>query len=473
MKRALFPAMGGAALVFFLAAPVLAENVSHPKAALQTIRGHEEPAFENALAPRGSDGAPKGKSPVVAGSATAPANRVTLASDTVDWVFGAVNFKTTEAVNYNQVFINGGTVNKRVVGGIHQLANGDTGAEHNSVVIRGASVSSVVGGNAESRKTGHAAAIGNTVDAQAGTTDEGFVLLGGTATSGQGHATATGNAVVLRAGKGMAIVGGMVHSRGGNATANGNTVEILGGVVHGVQGLGVIGGYGENNGGGSMTADGNTVVVVDGSSTGSIVGGGAYQRDNGKASASNNVVDIRGGTIGGTVSGGDTGGEAGAAVAMNNTVRISGTPKFDRMLLLRGGVVNAAANEIEHPPAYNRAASNGNTLHMESAGLPVYELGWFQKLTFRLPATLKSGDTVLTVTKAYLDTNTEIEVTAPGLPVQTGDTFILIDASREGSALTGTVAAASLSGTLNGHAYTIEPSKTQLALKIGAPATPP
>ncbi|MDR0770214.1 MAG: cadherin repeat domain-containing protein [Burkholderiales bacterium] len=195
------------------------------------------------------------------------------------------------------------------------------------------------------------------------------------------------------------------------------------------------------------------------------------------ASAIGNTVTIMGGTIGSVAGGKALSSLAvgGVAEASNNTVSIgAGLPAstFDPLAWLQGGVAGV---------------STGNTLQLASAGLGVNGLDSFQNFEFTLPASMVSGDTMLTVAagvfwwgEANIGTNSTVSVSAaPGLTVNPGDEFVLIDCDPCTNGFTGTVAAASQNGTFNtsngDYSYTLSTTGSNLLMTIDAllPPTAP
>ncbi|MDR2172889.1 MAG: hypothetical protein LBE32_01590 [Burkholderiales bacterium] len=265
----------------------------------------------------------------------------------------------------------------------------------------------------------------------------------------------TGNTVTLNSGTPTRVYGAVNFGdtdplSGNNAVINGGTVSnAVAGAVHVLE-----------NDNTSVT---NNRVEIGGGTVNDAVGGQAASDVSGDALASNNTVIITGGTINGGVFGGVASSASGQAEANNNTVRIGpGLPVtvFGSNVGLGGGMpVGTTGSTV----------STGNTLQIESAGLRVYGLAFFQRFEFTLPATLVSGDTMLIVTdQTDLGTNAVMTVSAaPGFTVSPGDAFILIDGT--GSTFSGTVAAASQSGTIGGYPYTLAVESDTVVLRILQP----
>ncbi|MDR2173238.1 MAG: hypothetical protein LBE32_03405 [Burkholderiales bacterium] len=266
----------------------------------------------------------------------------------------------------------------------------------------------------------------------------------------------TGNTVTLNSGTVRYVYGAVNYGdtdgvSGNSVVINGGTVDIL---VTGAD-------HDPDNGNTSAT---NNSVEINGGTVRDVYGGIAKVNGSGDTLASNNTVAIMGGTASGEVCGGYAGGSSGhQAEASNNTVRIGpGLPTtvFGSNVTLSGG--RTSGGDI--------GVSTGNTLQIESAGLSVQHLGHFQRFEFTLPAGLVNGGRVLTVTATVnIGTNAVMTVSAaPGFTVSPGDAFILIDGT--GSTFSGTVAAASQSGTIGGYPYTLAVENgTAVVLRILQP----
>ncbi|MDR0771434.1 MAG: IPTL-CTERM sorting domain-containing protein [Burkholderiales bacterium] len=261
------------------------------------------------------------------------------------------------------------------------------------------------------------------------------------------------------------VYGGCHWLENGNTVATNNRATISGGTVL----VTVYGGRAWSNAGGNASASGNTATINGGAMT-AVRGGYAYSA-NGTATASNNTVDISDGSIfdhnatppalatASVVGGHAVSTVGGVAVALNNTVKISAAPStLDLALVsLYGGYASGGAT----------LTSTGNTLQIAAAalGVEVRALYRFQKMDFTLPATLALGTPMVTVSYAVdFGTDAQISASAPGMTVNTGDTFTLIDAT--GAAIGGTVIPAPGS-TFNGYNYTVEIVNSQLILTVG------
>jgi len=233
-------------------------------------------------------------------------------------------------------------------------------------------------------------------------------VCGGDLTSSPGSVT-NNSVTVVDGGKVNNGVYGGDSSCGGTVVSN--TVTITGGSV----GSNVVGG---NASGATATAtvSGNSVTITGGTvcSNSYYVCGGMNNSSNGNAN--NNTVTISGGTVNGNVYGGRTG----TGNATNNLVILAGTPTINGDVY--GGVrINGnGTGDLR----------TGNTLEVRTSGLSVKKLANFEIYKFFLPATISSGETVLTVTDTGSTTldlkNCKISVSANGGKLQAGDKITLI-----------------------------------------------
>ena len=152
----------------------------------------------------------------------------------------------------------------------------------------------------------------------------------------------------------------------GSTTGSGGDVIIDSGF-----GGSVYGGYSE-----SGNATGNTVTMTDGT-VGTVFGG------SGGRGATHNTVIISGGTVG-TVFGGI------GKNATNNTVILSGAPTLNGTIC--GGL-----------DANGMPEASGNRLILLTSGLTAPYIESFEQYAFHLPATVKPGDTGLTLTAGATD----------------------------------------------------------------------
>ncbi|MDR2014994.1 MAG: hypothetical protein LBP99_05150 [Azoarcus sp.] len=341
----------GLACVLYFSPALAGENVTYPGAALQTIY-----LKSNSLAPSGSADPYPNKSNSLSG------NTVILNSGTVNAVWGALNFKDTDAVTGNQVFINGGTVNTyNVYGGEAWNHTGVSGAAtDNSVTISGGLIKNDVrGGRVELYSGGAATATGNTVTMTGGTVD-GYIYAGG--------------AYIYDDAPGDGI---------GTATATGNSVTVTGGTV-GDGDDSVWGGRAFVESGGTATASNNRVIISGGVLNGDVLGG-YIDSDAGIATTSNNIVTISNGQINGSVYGGYIDSDSvDVGTATNNVVTLSGAPIFAAASELYGGYID--------PDVPTRDAFTGNTLNVWNySGSPVGSVANFQYFNFALSSSLTGG----------------------------------------------------------------------------------
>ena len=303
----------------------------------------------------------------------------------------------------NTVIISGGTVSGYVYGG----DAGDGNATSNRVIISGGTMGDVCGGLAVDSGN----ATSNRVIISGGTVS-GYVY-GGETRSGD----ATSNTVIMTGGTVAAsVVGG--NSFGGVVT--GNTVIISGGTVGDV--------YGGHTGDGNATSN---TVIISGGTVGYVYGGGT-----GSGNATSNRVIISGGTVAGDVYGGDA--PLGNGIATGNRVILSGAPTLTGIIY--GG--DAAADAV-----------SGNLLEVRSSGLQAKNIANFAEYAFQLPADIRPGAVLLTLTQATDLTNggrspspdiQRIDVAGAASPLRVGDKVTLF---RNDNGLTPGTLPTSVSGT--------------------------
>ena len=254
-------------------------------------------------------------------------------------------------------------------------------------------------------------ATGNTVIISGGTVS-GYVY-GGDA----GDGNATSNRVIISGGTMGDVCGGLAVDSG-NATSN--TVIMTGGTVA----ASVVGG---NSFGGVVT--GNT-VIISGGTVGDVYGG-----HTGDGNATSNTVIISGGTVG-YVYGGDA--PLGNGIATGNRVILSGAPTLTGIIY--GG--DAAADAV-----------SGNLLEVRSSGLQAKNIANFAEYAFQLPADIRPGAVLLTLTQATDLTNggrspspdiQRIDVAGAASPLRVGDKVTLF---RNDNGLTPGTLPTSVSGT--------------------------
>ena len=135
--------------------------------------------------------------------------------------------------------------------------------------------------------------------------------------------------------------------------------------------------------GGQSSADGkasdNTVIMTGGSAVG-VYGGGAGE----SVTISNNTVIISGGTVTWNVAGGRT--DYKGVTIKDNTVILMGAPDLSSSTIYGGLNFN------------NSGVVSGNRLEVRTSGLTARNIQNFEYYAFQLPATVKPGDTGLTLT---------------------------------------------------------------------------
>ena len=216
-------------------------------------------------------------------------------------------------------------------------------------------------------------------------------VLGGISSSGN----AIGNRILLSGGTvtGGIVGGATFYSYGSDAVPGdviGNRVMITGGSVGHVSGGEV--GYVHPNEVSSTpdltqphfasggNASENAVRVTGGTVTGGIVGGASLT-----GSATSNEIRIEGGKVSGDVIAGEVRYPTSRSVVTGNKITVSGNPDLSGATL-KGGVMGGADSPAK------------NSLVIETKDLQTRNISGFQNLTFDLPATTKSGDTILTLT---------------------------------------------------------------------------
>ncbi|MDR2710077.1 MAG: carbohydrate-binding domain-containing protein, partial [Burkholderiales bacterium] len=254
----------------------------------------------------------------------------------------------------------------------------------------------------------------------------------------------TGNQVMINGGT---VNGGAYGGSGRPAVVVGNSITINNGTINGS----IIGG---DSGGADALATNNSVTINGGTVNGNIYGGYGTGND---ASATNNSVTISGGTVNGEIFGGMALRGFGASFPKSNTVTIRGAPTLRNATLWGGGSQKLMSSE-----GGDCQGSVDNTLNLYSIGLTVYYVECFQNLNFYLPATLKTGGTMLTTDTVGLPPTIGVNLDGAGPPLQTGNRFILIKAGMLTSGLFQPT-----SGTVGGYAYTVQKEGNNLVLVIG------
>lgn len=201
-------------------------------------------------------------------------------------------------------------------------------------------------------------------------------IYGGLASSGDASnntVTINGGTVSCSTYDAATVYGG--NTRDGDRASN-NTVTINGGTVK----LNVVGGQG-----GDATI--NRVNITDGTVSGDVTGG-----QSASGNSENNTVNISGGTVQGDVYGGRA---QFLGSATNNTVILSGKPDLSSSTIYGGYNLLMLPTEIV----------SGNRLILRTSNLTVRCIQNFAAYAFVLPATIQSGDVLLTATDAIDLTN--------------------------------------------------------------------
>ena len=239
----------------------------------------------------------------------------------------------------------GGEVEKDYYGNPAYI--GSTTGSGGDVIIDSGFDGSVYGGHTATADTD---ATGNTASLTNGTVTGD--VFGGYSENGSAH----NNTAIISGGTVIGAVGGF----SGDGSAHNNTVIISGGTMGYV-----FGGQGD-------TATSNRVIISGG--TMEVVIGG-----NGSIATSNRVI-ISGGTMG------DVFGGYGSDSATDNWVIISGTPTLSGTIY--GGIGNGDG-------------VSGNLLVLRTSGLTAMNLLNFERYAFQLPADIRPGDVLLTLTNFY------------------------------------------------------------------------
>ena len=209
------------------------------------------------------------------------------------------------------------------------------------------------------------------------------------------------------------------ETRSGDATSN--TVIISGGTMGYV-----CGGLTVDSG----NATSNRVIISGGTVSGYVYGG-----DAGNGIATSNTVIISGGTVAGDVYGGDA---SGGSIATGNRVILSGAPTLTGIIFGGDAFVDAVS---------------GNLLEVRSSGLQAKNIKNFAEYAFVLPATIRPGAVLLTLTQATDLTNggqspspdiQRIDVDGAASPLRVGDKVTLF---RNDNGLTPGTLPTSVSGT--------------------------
>jgi len=342
-----------------------------------------------------------------------------------------------------------------VMGGLSRAG----AVQNNTVTIQNGSVGAIYGGYSPSGNVS-----GNRVVLNGGALMRGFTnFYGGYSTSGDvSHNTFVVNAGVSIPNENTRLVAAESYS-GQNIVDN--HIVMNGSVVGNIEG-----GYTVGTG----TVSGNSATVNGGTVTTAVRGGGSYG-----GTASNNTVNIQGGYVKWFVYGGQSfqgdasgntvnlnGGMLNAEIyggrseqlgnAIGNTVNIGGNATLGMMSTLNGSTPssvyggysmagNATGNTINisgHPVLTEAVlyggqslaggdAFTGNTLNVNGFRGTVKGIANFENYNFFLPASLRNGNTMLTVTDPVDISHAQVSITGieSGAFYHRGDSFKLIDAT--------------------------------------------
>lgn len=200
---------------------------------------------------------------------------------------------------------------------------------------------------------------------------------------------------------------------------------------------------------GSQTGS-NGDVFIDSDVSGSVYGGETASGD-----ATSNTVIISGGTVG-DVYGGDA--SLGGGIATGNRVILSGAPTLTGIIY--GG--DAAADAV-----------SGNLLEVRSSGLTAKNIANFAEYAFQLPADIRPGAVLLTLTQAHATDLTNggqspspvfrrIDVDGAASPLRVGDKVTLF---RNDNGLKAGTLPTSVSGTQGvtlAYSYALSTTSTTL-----------
>jgi hypothetical protein len=401
-------------------------------------------------------------------------NTVTISGGTIDNMAISGISLNGNATN-NKITISGGTVKNQVRGG---SANAAGDAIGNSVIISGGTVGDGLGTMSNGWVIGGSS--------QDGTSSGNTVTISGTAKINRvdaGESTSgpvTGNKLFVTGGE---IMGSTARAAWSNTgLVSGNEAHMSGGIIHNFDGASgsLMGGHSnsgnaENNlvtmSGGSVSdvtggssGDGNAIgnkAIMSGGEANTLEGGfssegstennevlfsdgkvgniyGGKTMDNSvvlghvPGNASGNTVNITGGEILYDV----YGGMSSQGSANDNTVTIGSNVRLAATSSVYGGWIDLSSS----------GTSTGNTLNVNGFTGTLKEVNSFQNYNFFLPASLKNGGTMLTVTNATNLTGTQVAITGMegGSPLKQGDTVTLINST------TGTPAAYRVSNVQSG-----------------------
>ncbi|MCM0758844.1 autotransporter outer membrane beta-barrel domain-containing protein [Sporomusa sphaeroides DSM 2875] len=326
---------------------------------------------------------------------TSSGNTVTISGSAVVNCVDAGE-STNGPVTGNKLFITGGDI----LGGPARAGWSDTGlVSGNEAYMSGG----VIHDNAVDHSVGH---LDGGLSISGNSENNVVTVSGGSVTNVYGgssvSADATGNRAVI---SGDAQVQWVIGGRAGG-TAGSNNVLVAGAA----QVAGNVYGGHSDSGGDAIV---NRVVIAGGT-----VGGEVYGGSSSNGSATGNSVLLTGGMVNGRIYGGfsDTGS------ANDNTVTIDRYAQLATTSSIYGGWTN---------PSFS-GTSAGNTLNVNGFRGTLYDVNKFQNYNFFLPASLRNGGTVLTVTSQTNLSGTHVVITGmeSGTLLAPGNTVTLISSTQ-------------------------------------------
>ncbi len=185
----------------------------------------------------------------------------------------------------------------------------------------------------------------------------------------------------------------------GSGVANYNTVNFYSGTVEALTGAGYA--Y-------TGEASFNTLNIYGGTLNGLTQGGYVM----GDGTANGNSVNIYGGTINGNIYGG--------YVGSSGEVR-------DNVINIYGGDLSGANIYAGYLGGNTDLYGSNNELNFHTKDITAKKIGGFDRIYFNLPGSIRSGDTILTLTDGATDwPDTKVLVNSGGALLHTGDWFTLV-----------------------------------------------
>ncbi len=158
-------------------------------------------------------------------------------------------------------------------------------------------------------------------------------------------------------------------------------------------------------------------LLLSGGAVGGIFGADLVGGHSDSGNAEYNDVTISGGTIVGSI----YGGSSAAGDAVFNTVTLAGNVNLDSVVVYGG---------FDRNPATLNDVFTGNTLIVDGFRGSVFEVNNFQRYSLSLPASLGSGQTLISIvgpTPTTMNNTTVAMALIGGGEPQPGDRFVLID----------------------------------------------